>query len=73
MLPMGGVYECMVMTVGKIHTGMLMEKSRLTDDILRSFLCEAESIVNSRPLEKLSNDPKDDVLLTPANFLMLED
>ena len=70
---MGGVYERMIRTVRKILTGMLMERSRLTDDILRTFFCEAESIVNSRPITKMSDDPKDDVPLTPANFLMIED
>ena len=68
---MGGVYERR--TVRKILPGMLMERSRLTDDILRTFFCEAEIIVNSRPITKMSNDPKDDVPLTPANFLMNED
>ena len=57
------------MTVRKILTGMVMERSRLTYDILKTFFCEAESIVNSRPLTKMS----DDVPLTPANFLMIED
>ena len=70
---MGGVYERMIRTVRKILTGMLMGRSRLTDDILRTFFCEAESIVNSRPITKMSDDPKDEVPLTPANFLMIED
>ena len=70
---MGGVYERMIRTVRKSLTGMLMERSRLSDDILRTFFCEAESIVNSRPITKMSNDPKDDVPLTPANFLMIKD
>ena len=70
---MGGVYERMIRTVCKILTNMLMERSRLTDDIIRTFFCEAESIVNSRPITKMSDDPKDDVPLTPANFLMFED
>ena len=63
----------MIRTVRNILTGMLMERSRLRNDILRTFFCEDESIVNSRPITKMSDDPKDDVPLTPANFLMIED
>ena len=70
---MGEVYERMIRTVRKILTGMLMGRSRLTDDILRTFFCEAESIVNSRPITKMSDDPKDDIPLTPANFLLIEE
>jgi len=70
---MGGVYERMIRTVRKILTGMLIDKCRLTDDILRTFLCEVEAIVNSRPLTKMSDDPKDDLPLTPSSFLSVED
>ena len=70
---MGGVYERMIRTVRKVLVGMLIESARLTDDILRTFFCEAESIVNSRPLTKMSDDPNDDLPLTPAHFLMTGD
>ena len=43
---MGGVYERMIRTVRKVITGMLIDKCRLTDDILITFMYEAESIVN---------------------------
>ena len=34
-------------------------------------MCEAESIVNSRPLTKVSDDPKDAEALTPNHLLLL--
>ena len=70
---MGGVYERMIRTVRKVLVRMLIESAPLTDDILRTFFCEAESIVNSRPLTKMSDDPSDDLPLTPAHFLMTGD
>ena len=66
---MGGVYDIMIRTVCKVITRMLIDKCRLTDDILRNFMCEAECIVNSRPRTKMS----DDLALTPAHFLLIND
>ena len=34
-------------------------------------MCEAESIVNSRPLTKVSDDPKDAEALTPNHLLLI--
>ena len=70
---MGRLYERTIRTVRTILTGMLMERSRLTNAILRTFFCKVDSIVNSRPITKMSDDPKDYVPLTPAKFLMIKD
>ena len=66
---MAGVYERMIRTVRKVLVGMLIEQQRLTDDMLTTLFCEAEAIVNSRPLTKLSMDINDDLPLTPSHFL----
>ena len=48
---MGGVWERMIRSVRKIFNALLKDNScRLDDECLRTFMCEAESIMNSRPL-----------------------
>ena len=69
---MGGVYERMIRTIRKVLTGLLVESQRLTDDVLHTFLCEAESIINTRPLTKMSDDINDPTPLTPAHFLLID-
>ena len=44
----------------------------MTDDILHTVLCEAENMVNSRPLTKSSDDVNDENALTPNHLLMME-
>ena len=45
-----------------------MGKSRLTYDELVTFSVEAESIINSRPLTYVDDDPNNDVL-TPSQLV----
>lgn len=44
-------------------------RSCLTHEELYTVLCDCESILNSRPITYLGDDPKDLVALTPAMFL----
>ena len=37
-----------------------------------TFMCMAESVVNSRPLTKISDDPRDPQPLTPNHLLLLK-
>ena len=37
-----------------------------------TFLCEVESIVNSRPLTPVSDDPNDYEALTPNHFILIK-
>ena len=45
-------------------------KQRDTDETLLTFMAEAESLINSRPLSTLSSDCKDREALTPNHFLL---
>jgi len=67
---MGGAWERQIRTIRKVITGLLPRNSRLTDEILSTLFCEVESIVNSRPLTKSSQDIRDASALTPAHLLI---
>lgn len=68
---MGGVWERMVGVIKRVLKAVTGRATRLTDEILSTFLCETESIVNSRPLTKLSDDPNDISPLTPNHLLLM--
>ena len=64
----GGVWERQIRTVRKVLDSLLRQQT-LTDDSLRTLLCEVEAIINSRPLTCVSSDPGDLQPITPAHFL----
>jgi hypothetical protein len=66
----GGIWERMIRTIRKVLTAIL-SNTRLTDEILATVFCEAENIINSRPITKVSNDPSDSTPLTPHHLLLL--
>ena len=66
----GGVWERCIRTVRKVLRTVLKEQ-RLDDEGLATLMCEAESIVNGRPITKLSDDPRDAEPLTPNHLLLL--
>ena len=68
---MGGVWERMIGLVRRVLAAILPRTVRLTDEILSTVFCEAECIVNGRPLTKLTDDPNDPVPLTPNHLLMM--
>ena len=49
----------------------LVKEQQLNDEGLRMLMCEAETIVNGRPITKLSDDPRDLEPLTPNHLLLL--
>ena len=51
--------------------GALIREQILDEDGLVTLMCEAESIVNGRPVTKVSDDPKDLEALTPNHLLLL--
>ena len=65
--------ECLercVRTVRKVMKAILNEQ-HLDDEGLVTLVCEAEAIVNGRPVTKVSNDPRDPEALTPNHLLLL--
>ena len=66
----GGVWERCIRTVRKVLKG-LVKQQILDDEGIITLMCEAESIVNSRPLTKVSDDFNDAEALTPNHLLLL--
>ncbi|GFT14168.1 integrase catalytic domain-containing protein [Trichonephila clavipes] len=64
----GGFWERIVGMLKNVLRKVL-GKASLNEEELNTLLCDAESIINSRPITYLSEDPKDLVALTPAMFL----
>ncbi|XP_076032463.1 uncharacterized protein LOC143020186 [Oratosquilla oratoria] len=68
----GGVWERMIRSVRKVLFALVIKCPRMIDDVLQTLFCEAESIVNSRPLTKCSDDASDESPLTPNHLLLLQ-
>ncbi len=67
----GGVWERVIRMVRKILSSVLKQQ-RLDDDGLQTVMCEAEAILNDRPITKLSDDPNDLEPLTPNHILLMK-
>ncbi|XP_068704648.1 uncharacterized protein [Montipora foliosa] len=66
----GGVWERCIRTTRKVMKALLKEQP-LNDEGLLTLLAEVESIINGRPITKVSDDPKDSDALTPNHLLLL--
>ena len=67
---MGGVWERMIRSVRKVLAGVC--RNQVTDDEgLSTLFCNVASIVNSRPLTPVSDDPNDFEPITPNHLLLL--
>lgn len=66
----GGAWERMIRTIRNVLLSILKEQVP-TDEQLRTVMCEAEAIINSRPLTTVSADPNDPAPLTPNHLLTL--
>ncbi|XP_071963870.1 uncharacterized protein [Antedon mediterranea] len=66
----GGVWERCIRTVRKVMMAVLKQQA-LDDEGLNTLMCEAEAIVNGRPITKISDDPRDMTPLTPNHLLLL--
>ena len=66
---MGGVWERIVRSVKQVLTGLMQDRV-LTDPQLYTLLTEVESILNTRPLTRASDDVNDLEPLTPNHILL---
>lgn len=70
---MGGVWERQIMTVRSVLSNMLPKTSRqLNDDGLKTFMSEAEAIVNGRPLTVENLNSSDLLPLSPNNLMTMK-
>ena len=67
---MGGVWESQIRTIRDVLRGIVKQQA-LDDEALCTLMCTVEGIVNSRPITKLSDDPRDPSPLTPNHLLLL--
>ena len=71
---MGGTWERMIRTVRSIFNSLLKcNPCQLDDELLRTFMCEAESIVNSRPLTAETLSDHTCQPLSPSNILTMKE
>ena len=65
----GGVWERLVKSA-KRALKAIVGNQRVTDETLLTFMAEAESLMNGRPLTHVSSDCNDLEALTPNHFLL---
>ena len=55
-------------------TGLLNDyRDKMTDEVMETVFCEVESMVNSRPITKVSDDVLDSATLSPNQILIIND
>ena len=67
----GGAWERMIRMIRKILCSVLRQQT-LDDEGFHTVLCEAEAMLNDRPITRLSEDPNDLEALTPNHLLLLK-
>ena len=67
----GGAWERMIWMIRKILCSVLRQQT-LDDEGFHTVLCEAEAMLNDRPITRLSEDPNDLEALTPNHLLLLK-
>jgi len=68
---MGGSWERLIGVARRILDAMLLKTgpTRLTQEVLSTFMAEVMAIMNARPLVTISTDPDMPMVLTPAMLL----
>lgn len=67
----GGAWERLIRSIRKILNATIKEQV-LDEECLQTFFCEAEAIINSRPITAASSDVNDLEALTPNHLLLLK-
>ena len=65
----GGVFEAMIKS-SKRAINAILKDADVTDEELQTTFIGVENLMNSRPLNALSDDPNDEPVLTPNHFLI---
>ena len=68
---MGQTWKVLIKSV-KRALKIVIQDRLFTDEVLTSLMCEAESILEQRPLTYVSDDVNDYECLTPNHFLIGE-
>ena len=68
---MGGVWERVIRSIGKILRALLGDLL-MSDKMLLTLTAEVQGILNGRPLTPVSSDPRDLEPLTPNHLLLLK-
>lgn len=68
---MGGVWERLIRTVRRVLLGISRGDYSFNDEVLSTWFCEVESMVNGRPITKVGDDPSNPAPLTPNHLLLL--
>ena len=69
----GGIWERMIKMVRRVLWGLMRQHiGNLDDEQLLTLFCEVESVINSRPITTVSNDPLDLDVLTPNHLLLMK-
>jgi hypothetical protein len=66
----GGVWERLIKSIRQVLKGILRQQI-LSDEVLSTLMCEVESILNSRPITRNSDNINDLEALTPNHLLLL--
>ncbi|XP_068724041.1 uncharacterized protein [Montipora capricornis] len=71
---MGGIWERQIRTVRTVLCALLEKNGhQMNDEALRTFMCEAEAVVNSRPLKAEGTTSSETAEpLTPNHFLTVK-
>lgn len=67
----GGAWERLIYSIRKILNATIREQV-LDEECLQTVFCEAEAIINSRPITATSSDVNDLEALTPNHLLLLK-
>ena len=65
----GGVFESMIKAAKRAISAILQDAD-VTDEELQTCFTGVESLLNSRPLTTISDDPNDEPVLTPNHFII---
>jgi hypothetical protein len=65
----GGVFERMIKTAKRAIKAILGD-AEVNDEELETTIIGVESLINSRPLTRVTGDPNDEPVLTPNHFLI---